>query len=233
MASEEAKFAARADRLAGRQGVAGFMQASARAAQPAPTNRYIMPQFVEKTPYGMKTQDAYSRLFEDRIIFLGVQVDDASADDVMAQLLVLESQDPNRDVMMYINSPGGSMTAMTAIYDTMQYIKPDVQTVCLGQAASAAAILLASGTKGKRLMLPNARVLIHQPAIDQGFGKATEIEIQAKEMLRMREWLEETLAKHTGQDVEKIRRDIEVDTFLTAPEAKEYGIVDEVLEHRQ
>ena len=219
MASEEAKFAARADRLAGRQGVAGFMPASARAAQPAPTNRYIMPQFVEKTPYGMKTQDAYSRLFEDRIIFLGVQVDDASADDVMAQLLVLESQDPNRDVMMYIN--------------TMQYIKPDVQTVCLGQAASAAAILLASGTKGKRLMLPNARVLIHQPAIDQGFGKATEIEIQAKEMLRMREWLEETLAKHTGQDVEKIRRDIEVDTFLTAPEAKEYGIVDEVLEHRQ
>ena len=233
MASEEAKFAARADRLAGRQGVAGFMPASARAAQPAPTNRYIMPQFMEKTPYGMKTQDAYSRLFEDRIIFLGVQVDDASADDVMAQLLVLESQDPNRDVMMYINSPGGSMTAMTAIYDTMQYIKPDVQTVCLGQAASAAAILLASGTKGKRLMLPNARVLIHQPAIDQGFGKATEIEIQAKEMLRMREWLEETLAKHTGQDVEKIRRDIEVDTFLTAPEAKEYGIVDEVLEHRQ
>ncbi|QTB93053.1 ATP-dependent Clp protease proteolytic subunit [Bifidobacterium longum] len=233
MASEEAKFAARADRLAGRQGVAGFMPDAARAAQPAPTNRYIMPQFVEKTPYGMKTQDAYSRLFEDRIIFLGVQVDDASADDVMAQLLVLESQDPNRDVMMYINSPGGSMMAMTAIYDTMQYIKPDVQTVCLGQAASAAAILLASGTEGKRLMLPNARVLIHQPAIDQGFGKATEIEIQAKEMLRMREWLEETLAKHTGQDVEKIRRDIEVDTFLTAPEAKEYGIVDEVLEHRQ
>lgn len=233
MASEEAKFAARADRLAGRQGVAGFMPDAARAAQPAPTNRYIMPQFVEKTPYGMKTQDSYSRLFEDRIIFLGVQVDDASADDVMAQLLVLESQDPNRDVMMYINSPGGSMTAMTAIYDTMQYIKPDVQTVCLGQAASAAAILLASGTEGKRLMLPNARVLIHQPAIDQGFGKATEIEIQAKEMLRMREWLEETLAKHTGQDVEKIRRDIEVDTFLTAPEAKEYGIVDEVLEHRQ
>lgn len=239
MASEEAKFAARADRLAGRSGVAGFMPAAARAqafaAAPAqmPTNRYIMPQFVEKTPYGMKTQDAYSRLFEDRIIFLGVQVDDASADDVMAQLLVLESQDPNRDVMMYINSPGGSMTAMTAIYDTMQYIKPDVQTVCLGQAASAAAILLASGTKGKRLMLPNARVLIHQPAIDQGFGKATEIEIQAKEMLRMREWLEETLAKHTGQDVEKIRRDIEVDTFLTAPEAKEYGIVDEVLEHRR
>ena len=199
----------------------------------APQARYILPSFVEHSSWGVKESNPYNKLFEDRIIFLGVQVDDASADDVMAQLLVLESQDPNRDVMMYINSPGGSMTAMTAIYDTMQYIKPDVQTVCLGQAASAAAILLASGTKGKRLMLPNARVLIHQPAIDQGFGKATEIEIQAKEMLRMREWLEETLAKHTGQDVEKIRRDIEVDTFLTAPEAKEYGIVDEVLEHRQ
>ena len=188
--------------------------------------------FIEHSSFGVKESNPYNKLFEERIIFLGVQVDDASADDVMAQLLVLESQDPNRDVMMYINSPGGSMTAMTAIYDTMQYIKPDVQTVCLGQAASAAAILLASGTKGKRLMLPNARVLIHQPAIDQGFGKATEIEIQAKEMLRMREWLENTLAKHTGRDIEKIRKDIEVDTFLTAQEAKEYGIVDEVLEHR-
>lgn len=223
MASEEAKFVARAERLAGPRGVAGF----------APQNRYVMPQFSEKTPYGIKTQDAYSRLFEDRIIFMGVQVDDTSADDIMAQLLVLESQDPNRDVMMYINSPGGSMTAMTAIYDTMQYIKPDVQTVCLGQAASAASVILAAGTKGKRLMLPNARVLIHQPAIDQGFGKATEIEIQAKEMLRMREWLEETLSKHTGQPVERVRKDIEVDTFLTAEEAKEYGMVDEVLANRK
>ena len=238
MASEEAQFAARADRLAGPRGVVGFMPAAAResalrgGAAVSPQNRYVLPQFSEKTPYGMKTQDPYTKLFEDRIIFMGVQVDDTSADDIMAQLLVLESQDPSRDVMMYINSPGGSMTAMTAIYDTMQYIKPDVQTVCLGQAASAAAILLAAGSKGKRLMLPNARVLIHQPAIDQGFGKATEIEIQAKEMLRMREWLENTLAKHTGQDVEKIRKDIEVDTFLTAQEAKDYGIVDEVLEHR-
>lgn len=223
MASEEAKFVVRAERLAGTRGVAGF----------APQNRYVMPQFSEKTPYGMKTQDAYSRLFEDRIIFMGVQVDDTSADDIMAQLLVLESQDPNRDVMMYINSPGGSMTAMTAIYDTMQYIKPDVQTVCLGQAASAAAVILAAGTKGKRLMLPNARVLIHQPAIDQGFGKATEIEIQAKEMLRMREWLEGTLSKHTGQSEERIRKDIEVDTFLTAQESKDYGMVDEVLANRK
>lgn len=215
MVSEEARFMNRAERLAG------------------PQARYILPQFEEKTPYGYKRQDPYTKLFEDRIIFLGVQVDDSSADDIMAQLLVLESQDPNRDVMMYINSPGGSMTAMTAIYDTMQYIKPDVQTVCLGQAASAAAILLAAGTKGKRLMLPNARVLIHQPAMGQDFGKATEIEIQAKEMLRLRTWLEETLAKHTGQDVEKIRKDIEVDTILTAPQAKEYGIVDEVLEARK
>ena len=222
MASEESRFVARAERLAGPTGVVGFQAAAAREAAFAPQNRYVLPQFEEKTPYGFKRQDPYTRLFEDRIIFMGVQVDDTSADDIMAQLLVLESQDPNRDVMMYINSPGGSMTAMTAIYDTMQYIKPDVQTVCLGQAASAAAILLAAGAKGKRLMLPNARVLIHQPAID----------IQAKEMLRMREWLENTLAKHTGRDVEKIRKDIEVDTFLTAPEAKEYGIVDEVLEHR-
>lgn len=223
MASEEARFVNRANRLAGPRGVTAF------EAQ----NRYVLPQFSEKTPYGMKTQDPYTKLFEDRIIFMGVQVDDTSADDIMAQLLVLESQDPNRDVMVYINSPGGSMTAMTAIYDTMQYVQPDVQTVCLGQAASAAAVLLASGTKGKRLILPNARVLIHQPAIDQGFGKATEIEIQANEMLRMRSWLEETLAKHTGQDVEKIRKDIEVDTFLTASQAKDYGMVDAVLEHRK
>ena len=197
-----------------------------------PSSRYVLPSFIEQSAQGTKETNPYSKLFEERIIFLGTQVDDTSANDIMAQLLVLESMDPNRDVMMYINSPGGSMTAMTAIYDTMQYIKPDVQTVCLGQAASAAAIILAAGTKGKRLMLPNARVLIHQPAIDQGFGKATDIEIQAKEMMRMREWLENTLAKHTGQSRERISRDIEVDTFLTASEAKEYGIVDEVLEHR-
>lgn len=174
----------------------------------------------------------YQRLLKERIIWLGGEVRDENANAICAQLLLLAAEDPDRDIYLYINSPGGSVTAGMAIYDTMQYIKPDVQTVCLGQAASAAAILLASGTKGKRLMLPNARVLIHQPAIDQGFGKATEIEIQAKEMLRMREWLENTLAKHTGQDVEKIRKDIEVDTFLTAQEAKDYGIVDEVLEHR-
>lgn len=223
MASEEAQFIARAQRLAG----------PSRAAAGIPQARYVMPQFEEKTSFGYKRSDPYTKLFEDRIIFMGVQVDDTSADDIMAQLLVLESQDPDRDVILYINSPGGSMTAMTAIYDTMQYIKPDVQTVCLGQAASAAAILLAAGTKGKRLMLPNARVLIHQPAMGQDYGKATEIEIQAKELLRMREWLEETLARHTGQDVERIRRDIETDTILTAEQAKEYGMVDAVLEHRK
>lgn len=220
MASEEAQYVVRAQRLAG-------------SSIQSPQARYILPQFEEKTPYGLKRQDPYTKLFEDRIIFMGVQVDDTSADDIMAQLLVLESQDPNRDVMIYINSPGGSMTAMTAIYDTMQYIKPEVQTVCLGQAASAAAVLLAAGTKGKRLMLPNARVLIHQPAMGQDFGKATEIEIQAKELLRMREWLEETLAKHTGQPIDTVRKDIEVDTILTADAAKEYGIVDEVLPHRK
>ena len=223
MASEEAKFVARAERLAGFGGVTSAQRIA---------NRYVLPQFGEQTPYGMKTQDPYTKLFEDRIIFMRVQVDDTSADDIMAQLLVLESMDSDRDVMMYINSPGGSMTAMTAIYDTMQYINPDVQTVCLGQAASAAAIILAAGAAGKRMILPNARVLIHQPAMGQDFGKATEIELQAKEMLRLRSWLESTLAKHTGQDIERIRKDIEVDTILTAPEAKAYGMVDEVLERR-
>ena len=232
MASEESRFVARAERLAGPTGVVGFQAAAAREAAFAPQNRYVLPQFEEKTPYGFKRQDPYTRLFEDRIIFMGVQVDDTSADDIMAQLLVLESQDPNRDVEVYTHSRGVPMRAVTAICAPLKYSRPEGQPVRLGRAAPEAAILLAAGAKGKRLMLPNARVLIHQPAIDQGFGKATEIEIQAKEMLRMREWLENTLAKHTGRDVEKIRKDIEVDTFLTAPEAKEYGIVDEVLEHR-
>ncbi|WP_461639643.1 ATP-dependent Clp protease proteolytic subunit, partial [Leucobacter sp. BZR 635] len=143
-----------------------------------PDSRYVLPTFEERTAYGFKRQDPYAKLFEDRIIFLGVQVDDASADDVMAQLLVLESQDPERDITMYINSPGGSFTAMTAIYDTMQYVRPHVQTVCLGQAASAAAVLLAGGSPGKRLALPNARVLIHQPSSGQGgHGQASDIEI--------------------------------------------------------
>ncbi|NCD16842.1 MAG: ATP-dependent Clp protease proteolytic subunit [Actinobacteria bacterium] len=203
-------------------------------APAAPTSRYVLPQFEERTAYGFKRQDPYTKLFEDRIIFLGVQVDDASADDVMAQLLVLESQDPDGMITMYINSPGGSFTALTAIYDTMQYIKPQIQTVCLGQAASAAAVLLAAGSPGRRLALPNARVLIHQPALQGGgYAQASDIEIQANEMIRMREWLEETLAAHSGQPVEKVRNDIERDKILTAAQALEYGLVDQVLASRK
>ena len=199
-----------------------------------PTLRYVMPQFEERTPYGFKRQDPYTKLFEDRVIFLGVQVDDTSADDVMAQLLVLESQDPDRDITLYINSPGGSFTALTAIYDTMQYIKPEIQTVCLGQAASAAAVLLAAGAPGKRLALPNARVLIHQPAMQgQGQGQASDLEIQANEVLRMRRWLEETLAKHSNKSADEVSNDIERDLFLTAEEAKSYGLVDQVLSSRK
>lgn len=205
-----------------------------QAGYAAPSSRYILPQFSERTSYGQKTLDPYSKLFEDRIIFLGTQVDDASADDVMAQLIVLESQDPDRDIIMYINSPGGSFTALTAIYDTMQYIKPEIQTVCLGQAASAAAVLLAAGTKGKRLALPNARVLIHQPAMAGGdYGQASDIEIQANEVLRMRTWLEETLARHGNRTVEQVQKDIERDKILTADQAVEYGLVDQVLGSRK
>ena len=198
-----------------------------------PSARYVLPTYEERTAYGFKRQDPYAKLFEDRIIFLGVQVDDASADDVMAQLLVLESQDPDRDITLYINSPGGSFTALPAIYDTMQYIKPDVTTVCLGQAASAAAVLLAAGAPGKRLALPNARILIHQPAMGgQGGGQASDIEIQANEILRMREWLEDTLAHHSGRDREEVHRDIERDKILTAQGALEYGLIDQVLQRR-
>ena len=205
-----------------------------RAAGSLPNSRYILPSFEERTAYGYKRQDPYAKLFEDRIIFLGVQVDDASADDVMAQLLVLESQDPDRDIVMYINSPGGSFTAMTAIYDTMQYIRPQIQTVVLGQAASAAAVITAGGTKGKRLALPNARILIHQPAIQgQGGGQASDIEIQAIEVLRMRTWLEETLSKHSNRTVEQVNKDIERDKILGADEAVEYGLIDQVLTTRK
>ena len=204
------------------------------SALAGPSSRYILPQFEERTSYGTKRQDPYTKLFEDRIIFLGIQVDDASAGDIIAQLIVLESQDPDRDILMYINSPGGSFTALTAIYDTMQYIKPDVQTFVIGQAASAAAVLLAAGTPGKRFALPNARVLIHQPALAAGdYGQASDIEIQANEVLRMRSWLEETWAKHSGKTPEQVRKDIERDKILTAAEAKEYGLIDEVLESRK
>lgn len=211
-----------------------MMPGTAPSGLQLPGSRYILPSFEERTAYGYKRQDPYAKLFEDRIVFLGVQVDDASADDVMAQLLVLESQDPERDIIMYINSPGGSFTAMTAIYDTMQYIRPHIQTVCLGQAASAAAVLLAGGTPGKRLALPNARVLIHQPSTGQsGHGQASDIEIQAAEILRMREWLEETLSKHSNRTVEQINRDIDRDNILGADAALEYGFIDQILTSRK
>ncbi len=198
-----------------------------------PQARYVLPPVRGAHRLRLQRQDPYAKLFEDRIVFMGVQVDDASADDIMAQLLVLESQDPDGLITMYINSPGGSFTALTAIYDTMQYIKPQVQTVCLGQAASAAAVLLAAGSEGKRLALPNARVLIHQPAMEGMQGQASDIEIVADEIDRMRSWLEDTLAAHTGQDREKIHADLERDKILTAAAAKEYGIVDQVLTSRK
>ncbi|CAB4536610.1 MAG: hypothetical protein RLZZ576_621 [Actinomycetota bacterium] len=199
----------------------------------SPQARYILPSFTERTSYGYREQNPYNKLFEDRIVFLGVQVDDASADDIMAQLLVLESQDPDRDITMYINSPGGSFTAMTAIYDTMQYIRPQIQTVCLGQAASAAAVLLAAGAPGKRLALPNARILIHQPASGGDRGQASDIEIQAREMMRLREWLEETISKHSKRTVEEVKKDIDRDNILTSEEALTYGLIDQVLTSRK
>jgi ATP-dependent Clp protease protease subunit len=196
-------------------------------------NRYILPSFVERTSYGVKESNPYNKMFEDRIIFLGVQVDDASANDIMAQLLTLESTDPDRDITMYINSPGGSFTAMTAIYDTMQYVRPDIATVCLGQAASAAAVLLGAGTPGKRMALPNSRIIIHQPATEGGYGQGSDIEIQAREILRMRTQLEEMIARHAGQAVDKVRKDIDRDKIMTAEEAREYGIIDTVLSSRK
>ncbi len=203
------------------------------AANPAVTNRYVFPTFEERTAYGYKRQDPYAKLFEDRIVFLGVQVDDASADDVMAQLLVLESMDTDSPITMYINSPGGSFTAMTAIYDTMNFVRPHIQTVCLGQAASAAAVLLGAGQKGKRLALPNARILIHQPAMEGIQGQASDIQIVADEIDRMREWMEKTIAEQTGQPEEKVRKDVERDKILTAEQALEYGLIDQVLTPRK
>ena len=214
--------------------VPGTTGDAAAPLRPQPSSRYILPNFEERTSYGMKRMDPYTKLFEDRIIFLGVQVDDASADDIIAQLLVLESMEPERDILMYINSPGGSFTAMTAIYDTMQYIRPDIQTFVIGQAASAAAVLLAAGAPGKRFALPNSRILIHQPALADGeYGQASDIEIQANEVLRMREWLEETWAKHSGKSPEEVRKDIERDKILGAQEALEYGLIDQVLSPRK
>ena len=197
-----------------------------------PRSRYVLPNIIEKTSRGEYGMDPYSKLLKERIVILGVQIDDVSANDVIAQLLYLESEDPDRDISIYINSPGGSFTSLTAIYDTMQYIRPDIQTICIGQAASAAAVLLAAGTPGKRFALENSRILIHQPSA-QGEGQSSDIEIQAREILRMRALLERMLATHTGRSEEEIRKDIERDKIFSAEEAREYGIIDEVLTSRK
>ncbi len=196
------------------------------------TNRYVLPTIEEKTAYGTKHLDPYTKLFQERIIFLGQGIDDTVANDVMAQLLTLESMDPDRDISIYINSPGGSFTALTAIYDTMQFVRPDIQTICLGQAASAAAIILAGGTKGKRYALEHSRILIHQPS-SEGGGQASDIEIQAREIMGMRGLLESMLSKHSNRSVEQIAQDIERDKILTAAEAVEYGLIDKVMASRK
>ncbi|NDA82355.1 MAG: ATP-dependent Clp protease proteolytic subunit [Actinobacteria bacterium] len=194
--------------------------------------RYVLPTIEERTSYGYKRLDPYTKLFEERIIFLGQAIDDTVANDVMAQILTLESMDPDRDIIMYINSPGGSFTALTAIYDTMQFVRPDVMTICLGQAASAAAVLLAGGTKGKRYALEHSRILIHQP-YSEGGGQGSDIEIQAREILRMRNLLEDLLARHSNKEREDIEKDIERDKILTAQEAVEYGLIDQILSSRK
>ena len=193
---------------------------------------YLVPTVVEQTNRGERAFDIYSRLLKDRIIFLGTPIDDTVANLIMAQLLHLESEDADKDINLYINSPGGEITGLFAIYDTMQFIKPEIATYCMGQAASAAAVLLAAGTKGKRHSLPHARILIHQPYSGAG-GQASDIEIQAKEITRMRELLERVLAHHTGQTMEKIRKDTDRDFIMNADEAKDYGIVDEVILTRE
>jgi ATP-dependent Clp protease protease subunit len=193
---------------------------------------YYIPQWEERTSYGFRRIDPYAKLFEDRIIFLGTPISDDVANAVMAQLLCLQQMDPDRDIQLYINSPGGSFTAMTAIYDTMHYLKPDVQTVCLGQAASAAAVILAAGTPGKRFALPNSRILIHQPYTEGTGGQISDLEIQANEIIRMRELLEKMIADASGKDQAEVSRDIERDKILTADQAVEYGLVDAVLSSR-
>ena len=198
----------------------------------SPSATYTIPYVIESTSRGERVMSIYDRLLKERIIFLGTPIDDGVANVIMAQLLHLESEDPDRDISLYINSPGGSFTALTAIYDTMQFIRPDVSTICMGQAASAAAVILAAGTKGKRYALHHARILIHQP-YSEGGGQASDVEIQAREILRMRSQLEELLASHTGQSQEQVKKDIERDKILTAAESVEYGLIDEVISSRK
>jgi ATP-dependent Clp protease protease subunit len=190
----------------------------------------LIPMVVEQTNRGERAYDIYSRLLRDNIIFIGTPIDDNVANLVTAQLLFLEAEDPEKDVSLYINSPGGVVTAGMAIYDTMQFIRPDVATICIGQAASVAALLLSAGTQGKRFALPNSRVLIHQPTMGGLSGQATDIDIHAREILRVRAGLNEIMAKHTGQPLEKVERDVERDFWMDAQQAREYGIVDEIIE---
>jgi ATP-dependent Clp protease protease subunit len=196
-------------------------------------SRYVTPSYVERTSYGVKETNPYNKLFEERIIFLGAPVDDTSANDVIAQLIALEAMDPDRVISVYINSPGGSFTAMNAIYDTMQYIKPEIETTCIGQAASAAAILLAAGAPGKRAALANSRIVLHQPSMEGTHGYSSDLEVQANEILRGRAQMEQILARHTGRDAREISRDIERDLYMTAQEAREYGLIDEILTSRK
>jgi ATP-dependent Clp protease protease subunit len=206
--------------------------AAVRDVVDVPSMNYLIPTVIEQTNRGERAFDIYSRLLQQRIVFLGTPVTDEVANVVMAQLLHLESEDADKDIAIYINSPGGSITALFAIYDTMQFIKCDVQTICMGQAASAAAVLLASGTKGKRLALPNSRVLLHQPS-GGAEGQSVDIEIQAAEILRMRDLLDGILAERTGQTVERIRSDTDRDFILSAEQAKDYGLIDAVISSRK
>ena len=196
-----------------------------------PPRNYLVPTVVEQTNRGERGYDLYSKLLKENIIFVGTPIDDTVSNLICAQLLHLESENPDKDISLYINSPGGDITGLLAIYDTMQYIKPDIVTICFGQAASAAAVLLAAGTKGKRLALPHARVLIHQPYA-AARGQATDVELAAQEILRMRDLLEQILADHTGQPLDKIHLDTDRDFVMSAEEAKEYGIIDEVIDRR-
>lgn len=199
-----------------------------------PSARYVLPEFTERTGFGHRTMDPYSKLLEERIVFLGTPIDDTAANDVMAQFMHLEYQAPDRDISLYINSPGGSFTAMSALYDTIRYVSCDVETVCLGQAGSSAAVLLAAGTPGKRYALPGARVVIRQPALPEPVrGQAGDLALQAEELVRVRSRLEEILVRHTGRSREQVTAGIERDTILTAQEALEYGLIDRIITDRR
>src|SRR5262249_51839955 len=200
--------------------------------QPPNPRMQLVPMVVEQTNRGERAYDIFSRLLKDSIIFIGTPIDDAIANLVIAQMLFLEAEDPDKDIMLYINSPGGSITAGLAIYDTMQFIKPDVQTTCIGQAASMAAVLLAAGARGKRFSLPNARIVIHQPLMSGLAGQATDIDIAAREILRMRERINEILVRHTGQPLKRIQDDTERDYIMSADQGREYGIIDDVIQKR-